>query len=509
MSAGRARGGVRRRPRAPRAFASGLLLASIASACTSGAASVPPDRTSGSPAASGAGTTPGTDHTTAPSASGGGTTTPSPSGGGTTTPIDPATCPVPATAAPPADRPDYTMRLRLDPVLGTVTGTLRVAFTADVATDRLVFRMWPNGPRQAGEGALLTAGPVTSGGERLPTGQPDPTTLVVHPPSPLAAGESITVSMPFRLQTPGGVLDRIGHDRGTMWLGSFFPILAWEPGAGWATDPPTTSLAEASTSTTSDYHVTIDAPQGAAVFASGVRAGDRWTALDVRDFAVGVGRFTSATTTVRAPNAVRVTVGVEDGLRITPQDAVGRVARDLALVSKLYGTYPWPQLHLVITRDIGRAGIEYPTMIFEGAASFALTVSHEVSHQWFYSLVGDDQARDPWLDEALATWAAANVSNYLGYMRSQTAHGLELSHVAYPMTYWDRHQDDYGEGVYWRGAQALDALGPVDAVNCALRRYVAEYAYRIATTPDLIASLAEVFPDAPKVLAPFGIPAKG
>ncbi|HXJ66817.1 MAG TPA: M1 family aminopeptidase [Actinomycetota bacterium] len=399
------------------------------------------------------------------------------------------------------------MHLRLDPTKGTADGDLTVSFTTDVPTDRLVFRLWPNAPRQAGEGAKLTAGPVTSDGKQLASEQPDPTTLVVHPPADLAAGDSITVSMPFRLQTPGAVLDRIGHDDGTMWLGSFFPILAWEPGVGWATDPPTTSLAEASTSPTANFDVTISAPKGSKVFASGVQDGDHWTAQDVRDFAVGVGKFTSATTTAHAPDPVKVTVGVEEGVRIPAAEAADRVARDLALLSKLYGAYPWPELHVTITRDIGRAGIEYPTMIFEGAARFALTVSHEVGHQWFYSLVGNDQARDPWLDEALATWAAANVSGYLDFMRSQTATGFEQNHVAYPMTFWDRFPDNYGEGVYWRGAQALDALGPVDAVNCALRRYVAEHAYGIATTPGLVASLAEVFPGAPKVLEPFGIPA--
>ena len=411
--------------------------------------------------------------------------------------------------APWPERPQYTARLDVNPAGRLVTGDVAVRFTPDADTDRLVFRLWPNGPRQAGEGAKLTVGPVTSDGAAVRSEQTDPTTLVVHPPAALAAGDSITVSMPFRLRTPGAVLDRIGHDDGTMWLGSFFPILAWEPGVGWATDPPATSLAEASTSTTSDFDVTIAAPGGDSVFATGVEEGGHWKALDVRDFAVAVGRFTTATATGRAPDAVKVTLGVEDGLRISAPAAAGRVARDLALVSRLYGAYPWPELHVVITRDIGRAGIEYPTMIFEGAARFALTVSHEVAHQWFYSLVGNDQARDPWLDEALATWAAANVSDYLDFMRSQTANGLERNHVAYPMTYWDHHQDSYGEGVYWRGAQALDALGPVDAVNCALRRYVAEHAYGIATTPALVASLAEVFPDAPKVLQPFGIPAPG
>ena len=29
------------------------------------------------------------------------------------------------------------------------------------------------------------------------------------------------------------------------------------------------------------------------------------------------------------------------------------------------------------------------------------TVAHEVGHQWFYNLVGNDQLDDPWLDESL------------------------------------------------------------------------------------------------------------
>ena len=29
---------------------------------------------------------------------------------------------------------------------------------------------------------------------------------------------------------------------------------------------------------------------------------------------------------------------------------------------------------------------------------------HEIVHQWFYSLVGNDQIDDPWLDEAFATY---------------------------------------------------------------------------------------------------------
>jgi hypothetical protein len=323
----------------------------------------------------------------------------------------------------------------------------------------------------------------------------------------LHAGETITVSMPWKLRTPGPILDRLGDDGNTIRLGSFFPILAWEPAVGWATDPPTTSLAEASTSTTADFHVTVHAPTGSTVVASGVQDGDRWTADAVRDFALAAGRFDVASSTVDAPDPVTVTVGVPRGVTIPAGDAADHVARSLRDLAARYGPYPWPELHVVITKDVGRSGIEYPTMIFEGADAFAQTASHEVAHQWFYSLVGNDQAREPFLDEALATWGGATEDGYLGFALTQPATGLERNHVGSPMTFWDRHQQSYGTGVYWRGAQALAALGPRGKVDCALRGYVAANAYSIATTQDLVDALTKVFPDAPKVLRPFGIPA--
>ena len=67
-------------------------------------------------------------------------------------------------------------------------------------------------------------------------------------------------------------------------------------------------------------------------------------------------------------------------------------------------------------------GIEYPGLIamnrdlYDPAHDFGETPSavllesttaHEVGHQWFYNLVGNDQLDEPWLDEALtqyATW---------------------------------------------------------------------------------------------------------
>jgi hypothetical protein len=59
-------------------------------------------------------------------------------------------------------------------------------------------------------------------------------------------------------------------------------------------------------------------------------------------------------------------------------------------------------------------------------------------------------------------------------------------------------------GVYVQGAQALDALGPGELVDCALRVYVAQNAYRVARPADLAAALQAVFPGAKSTLETFG-----
>jgi hypothetical protein len=73
------------------------------------------------------------------------------------------------------------------------------------------------------------------------------------------------------------------------------------------------------------------------------------------------------------------------------------------------------------------------------------------------------------------------------------------------MTYWSRQPSIYDDGVYTQGVQALAALGPPDLVDCALRTYVAVFAYRIARPADLASALSATFPNARAVLARYGV----
>ncbi len=388
-----------------------------------------------------------------------------------------------------------------------VTGREAVAFRPSKPTSRLIFRLWPNGPLQASEGAHLAAGPVTQGARTLQSHRPNPTTLVVRLGRTLAPGEVVRVSMPFTLRLPGPVLDRLSAGGGALRLGSFFPLLAWNPDTGWVTDPPTTLLGETSTSPTADFTVRIHAAGGTRVLATGKKSGPHlWRAEAVRDFALAAGRFKLAHEILHLPDPVRVTVGVDRSLGVTARAFLRKLESSLGHLATRYGPYPWPTFNLVIAPTLGGTGIEYPNMVFQGASSLARTTSHEAGHQWFYSLVGNDQATSPWLDESLASWVGAREDGDLPYFRSLRVPPDGKSHLTSGMHYWQRHSDrDYFAGVYTQGVQALAALGPVSKVDCALRYYAATNAYSIATPRDFVTAMSTIFPHAPRVLARYGI----
>ncbi|HWC12779.1 MAG TPA: M1 family aminopeptidase, partial [Acidimicrobiales bacterium] len=408
--------------------------------------------------------------------------------------------------APPEDRPRYTLQVDVRTPERRVDGDLRVRFTPDLDTDRLVFRLWPNGPALADAGAHLEAGPVTVDGREAPVARPDPTILVARPDGGLRAGRSVEVAAPWRLRLPGPSRDRVSVDGDAVRLGSFFPILSWEPGVGWSTDPSTGGFAEDSTSPTADFDLTVTVPPGVTALASGVadRPG-HWTATAVRDVGVSVGRFALATGTARAPHPVAVTVGVQQGMGESAAAYRDRVIAILEDFARRFGPYPWDSFSLALTPGLTGVGIEYPGHVMQGANSLGSTTSHEVGHQWFYGLVGNRQGSDPWLDEGLATWAEARFEGTLARMRARAVPADARGRLTEPMTYWASHFLSYYEGVYVQGAQALDALGDPDLVDCALRVYVAQEAFGVARPRDLVEATAAVFPDAVATLGRFGV----
>ena len=338
----------------------------------------------------------------------------------------------------------------------------------------------------------------------LPVSYPTPTTLEIA--RPLAPGERVVVSMNWRLALPRESGLRMKGGGRSLRLGSFFPLLAWD-GNDWALDPPTElPSADAWTTPTADFDVRVTHSTRLRLLASGEQIGhDRWRAKAVRDFTLALGRFTIVKGTARVPAAVHVTVGVEPDLVAIPARVfLRRAIASLERYSALYGPYPWRTYTVAAMADLtGLTGaLEYPTLVYQPATSENLP--HETAHQWFYSLVGNDQAHDPWLDEGPATWAEAGINGAPPFPDA-TIPPEVTNKIGEPMSFWD-HFDArrYFLGVYLQTYRAFLSLGPRSQVDCALRLYAAHNAYRIAHPRDLLEAFQTFFPDAEQTLAAYG-----
>jgi hypothetical protein len=116
-----------------------------------------------------------------------------------------------------------------------------------------------------------------------------------------------------------------------------------------------------------------------------------------------------------------VRVATASAIGVVPRAFLDAAVTALTRFSKRYGAYPWHAYTVVVTADRPALGQEYPTIVFVRPDLPAEAVTHETGHQWFYSLVGDNQARTPWLDESLTQWATARVWNDVRTKRRPTS----------------------------------------------------------------------------------------
>ncbi|HET7677303.1 MAG TPA: hypothetical protein VFK38_05565 [Candidatus Limnocylindrales bacterium] len=163
-------------------------------------------------------------------------------------------------------------------------------------------------------------------------------------------------------------------------------------------------------------------------------------------------------------------------------------ARALARMEALLGPYPYPTY--TVAQSAGGHGMESPalTWIPSGVAASQLPflVSHETAHQWFYALVGNDQASEPFADEAMADFLARYVTGTLRGSRCATDR-LDRTIYAYS-------SGCYYEVIYIQGGNYLNAVRKrmgSSAFWRATRAYLAENRWSLGGTKRLLDELDE------------------
>ena len=421
-----------------------------------------------------------------------------------------------------AQRPRIQLSYDVAPDLSSATGRETGMFTPDARTCELVLRAWPNEPTMSSAGDALTVTDASVAGHPvLPVteaaGAPDgapPTLLHLPLASCLDAGQSVRFDLGFRVTLGANADERTGHSTktNTAWLGTAFPLLSWVRGQGWAEDPAVDMNGESVVSEDFAVDLAVTAPsrfqvQGVGT-ATGTAAGPapgttthRFSAPAVRDVTVGVGEYQMREDTI---DGVRVHLATPtSGTKADPADWVAQLRHSITGLSRLFGPFPYADLWITITPGQGD-GTEYPDALQftdSKAKDLDALVAHEVSHQWFYALVGNNQAQNPWLDEALATLGEALVGGDGDYYRKLETPDRVVGEMGRPMTYWAKHGgfDRYTDGVYNQGATTLLAARKevgADQFDVALRSYLVANAHRVATPADF----ARAFNGLPQVL---------
>ena len=354
----------------------------------------------------------------------------------------------------------------------------------------------------------------------------DETDARVPLPQPVAPGATITLDMTWDDKLPA-VIERTGYDGSFHFAGQWFPKIArLEPDGRWA-HFPFHRFAEFY-SDFGTYDVTLDVPEAFTLGATGPvveskieggRRRERHVQGDVHDFAwTAYDHWQSATETIAG---VAVTILYPPGYRVDAGRELGSMRFAIPHFAAKYGRYPYPTLTLVHPPDTAReaGGMEYPTLITTGGPWYGppgvmaveLVTIHEFGHQYFYGLLASDEAKWPFLDEGLNSYAEEeSLAAWLGAGSAFELAGLTLSdanvqatlgnsvahneRVAQPANAF-QSGSDYGSLVYARTATIVETMRRVygdGPVSRAMGRYARRSRFLHPTPDDLLKSFSEV-----------------
>ncbi|MCW5882122.1 MAG: M1 family metallopeptidase [Anaerolineae bacterium] len=330
-----------------------------------------------------------------------------------------------------ASAPRYAIDLTLDPANLSYTGRQTITYTNTDTTPLtdIVLRVFPNSCALYGCGELKVTGATVGGQPATTTSDLENTALRVTLPRPVAPGQKVDVTLDFQGRVPtnfgpdrqGYGIYNYGPALQTLMLANAYPVLAVRQNGQWVADPVYPD-GDAVFSPTAFYDVSVTLPGGWSPVATGSVISDvgadgtrtvRYSSGPARDFMLAV-----------APNWNKVSQQVGEttvnsyylgDTQAAAEKALDVGVKSMEIYSQRFGPYPFRQLDIVPAPLFKAAGVEYPGLVLIEAAyyskpndpSFETTVAHEVAHQWWYSTVGNDVIKSPWLDEALTQYASA------------------------------------------------------------------------------------------------------
>ena len=421
----------------------------------------------------------------------------------------------------------WQLRVRVDAAAGQLEGDADLAWRNDerVAVPDLYLQTLANGTpfKQASLG--LSDIRISGVSVRSEAVAGNVATRVVLP-APLGPGGTVRLTCHFVTvpSTTGGMYGLLSRTASSWALYDWYPEVALRRDGAWAVEP-SQDFTDPTRTATAHIRVELDVPDGMQAISGGTetarKASGGRTHLTIaapfmRNLALVLGQ------------GLKESESKVDGITVRswfqPDDTHGgkRVltacSGALHLFGSKFGPYPFNELDAVevpMGDDVG--GMESSGLVLMDSAPYEAVrflddsadvsvlpvfmlldaAAHETGHQWWYSAVGSDPYRDPWLDEALTNWTGGYwLEQAYGAAAGTMALGLCLveqgaeppanpDHLPLTgkVTSYPSH-DVYGAVVYGRGAlfyQWLRQQMGEEQFFAFLRAWYSEQRYAITT----------------------------
>jgi aminopeptidase N len=411
--------------------------------------------------------------------------------------------------------PQYQIDLTIAPDLSSYSAVQRVRYT-NTETEPLkeiYFSLFANLPSYGGE---LTVQSVKVNGQSVtPQFDQSDVFMKIDLSEPLLPDETIEIELAYAADVPVEDAEQgynqFGLHDGILTLPNFYPQIPVYDDEGWNITPGP-GYGDAVFSDTALYQVNITAPADEVVATSGVcdRAGHETATVyhcvsgPMRDFMIAMSSdYQVKSDTI---DGVKVNSYYREEFAKEGKRGLQVVSDALRAYNQRIGEYLFSELDLVATPTTA-GGIEYPGLIViaEGLSErtpvfYESATAHEVAHQWWYSLVGNDQIDEPWLDEALTQFTTAlyfhdvyGTQGMRGYVDSLQGRYKRLQgtpddkRADLPVADYDEGQ--YGAIVYGKAPLFFNALYEEigDAkFNQLLQDYFTQHRYAIAYPQDFL-----------------------
>ena len=302
---------------------------------------------------------------------------------------------------------------------------------------------------------------------------------------PLIPGASTTITSPFRVQIPDGRFSRLGHIEKAYTITQWYPKPAVYDQNGWHPMPYLDQGEFYSEFGTFDVKLTL--PENFVVGATGdmINGENEYAWLDSITTSTANGNIrpkqeyipSNKTKTLHFHqekvhdfawfadmryHVLKGEVALASGKKVSTWAMFTRDEADLWMnsieyindavlnYSKWVGEYPYSHATAVDGTISAGGGMEYPniTVIGRSGSPFNLEVviAHEVGHNWFYGILGNNERASPWLDEGLNSYYEARhlMHKYpdAGVL-GRKSEGLQKKLGVQDMDYWGRFELAY------------------------------------------------------------------